>query len=168
MDRTSKTRISTALSVGRFVALCSFVFLAAISSTIAADAERAKRVLFVSTGSRFSVGFPPLEQSIIDRLRLLHPGPLEFYGEYLDLVRFPRESYQRLFRDFLREKYTDDPPDLIMLTYVGNLFVAEELLENLFPKIPVVAAGLTEEEIPAKRAGRHLTGLAQRSDPGGT
>ncbi|HLN88276.1 MAG TPA: ABC transporter substrate binding protein, partial [Candidatus Limnocylindrales bacterium] len=133
-----------------------------------AQSDQAKRVLFVSTGSRFSVGFPILEQSIIDRLWQLYPGALEFYGEYLDLVRFPRENYQRLFQNILRDKYTDDPPDLIMLTYVGNLGVAEKLLEELFPKTPVVAAGLTEEEIPTTRAGSRLSGLAQRSDPRGT
>jgi PAS domain S-box-containing protein len=134
----------------------------------AAQTDHAKRVLFVSTGSRFSVGFPILEQSILDRLRQLHPEPLEIYGEYLDVIRFPSESYQRLFRDFLRDKYAEDPPDLVILTYVGNLGVAETFLNELFPNIPAVAAGLTEEELSAKRGGSRLTGVAQRSDPAGT
>src|SRR5262245_7037413 len=99
----------------------------------AATNSSPKRVLMLSTGSRFSVGFPMLEQSILDRLRERYPGPLEVYGEYLDLIRFPSESYQRLFRDFLSEKYADDPPDLIVLTYVGNLRVAEKFLTELFP-----------------------------------
>src|SRR5262245_8327639 len=133
-----------------------------------AATDHAKRVLFISTGSRFSVGFPILEQSILDRLRELYPGPLEVYGEYLDLIRFPSESYQRLFRDFLSDKYADDPPDLIILTYVGNLAVAEKFLNELFANIPAVAVGLTEEDLPVTRGGDGLTGLAQRSDPAGT
>ena len=164
MERLSR-RVCSAWVIGL---LCLSNSLTAPTHLHGAESDHAKRVLFVSTGSRFSVGFPILEQSIIDRLRQLYPGALEFYGEYLDLVRFPRESYQRLFQNFLRDKYTDDPPDLIILTYVGNLGVAEKLLEQLFPMTPVVAAGLTEEEISANRAGSRLTGLAQRSDPNGT
>ena len=148
--------------------LCLSITVAAPTNLSAAEGEPAKRVLFISTGSRFSVGFPILEQSTLDRLRQLYPGPLDFYGEYLDVVRFPRESYQRVFRDFLRDKYAYDPPDLIILTYVGNLGVAEKFLEELFPNTPAVAVGLTEEELPNKRSGSHLTGLAQRSDPAGT
>ena len=148
--------------------LCLAIIVPASRNLSAAEGEHAKRVLFISTGSRFSVGFPILEQSILDRLRQLHPEPLEVYGEYLDVIRFPSESYQRLFRDFLRDKYADDPPDLIMLTYVGNLSVAEKVLNQLFPNIPAVAVGLTEEELSAKRGGSRLTGLAQRSDPVGT
>jgi PAS domain S-box-containing protein len=148
--------------------LCLSITLPAPTNLSAAEGEYAKRVLFISTGSRFSIGFPIVEQSTLDRLRQLHPGSLEFYGEYLDLVRFPSASYRRLFRDFLRDKYAYDPPDLVILTYVGNLGLAEKFLEELFPNTPGIAVGLTEEELPAKRSGSRLTGLAQRSDPAGT
>lgn len=134
----------------------------------AAQEGRAKRVLLISTGSRFSVGFPIVEQNTVERLRQLHPAELEFYSEYLDIVRFPSDSYHRVFRDYLRDKYADDVPDLIVLIYVGNLGVAEKLLEQLFPDTPVVAAGLTEEEYPARLLSTRVTGIAQRSDPSGT
>jgi PAS domain S-box-containing protein len=124
-------------------------------------------VLIVSTGSRFS-SFPIAEQAIVDRLRELYRGDLEFYSEYLDIVRFPSESYQRLFRDYLRDKYARDLPDLIFLIFVGNLGTAGELLIELFPRAPVVVVGLTEEELPARLRPGRVTGLAQRSDPVGT
>jgi PAS domain S-box-containing protein len=148
--------------------LCMLAGLAAATHAPGAEAPRAKRVLIISTGSRFSVGFPLAEQTAIDQLRQLYSGDLEFYSEALDIIRFPSETYHRVFRDYLRDKYADDVPDLILLIYVGNLSLAEGLLGQLFPATPVVAAGLTEEEFPLGRAVGRGVGIAQRSDPGGT
>jgi len=39
-----------------------------------------------------SIGFPIVEQNAVDKLRQLRPGELEFYSEYLDIVRFPSEK----------------------------------------------------------------------------
>jgi hypothetical protein len=128
------------------LALALILFGRPVSFAAAAQEVRAKRVLVISTGSRFSVGFPIVEQNAVEKLRQLYPAELEFYSEYLDIVRFPSASYHRVFRDYLRDKYADDVPDLIVLIYVGNLGVAEKLLEQIYPDTPVVAAGLTEEE----------------------
>ena len=133
-----------------------------------ADNSRSKRVLIVSTGSNFAPGFTHAAETVADTLRQLESGPLELYSESLDIVRFPSGSYSRLFRNYLSEKYIDYPLDLILLIYVGNLGLAEKLLKELFPGVPIVVIGLTEEEISPGQLGTHLTGLAQRSDPRGT
>ena len=127
-----------------------------------------KRVLIVSTGSTFAPGFTLAAQTAADTLRQLESGPLELYSESLDIVRFRSDSYSRLFRNYLGEKYLDYPPDLVLLIYVGNLGLAEELLKELFPGVPIVVVGLTEEKISPGQLGAHVTGLAQRSDPRGT
>ncbi|HEX9146106.1 MAG TPA: PAS domain S-box protein, partial [Candidatus Binatia bacterium] len=149
-------------------ALALILFLSTLAFTVGAQEGRAKRVLLISTGSRFSVGFPIVEQNIVEKLRQLHPDKLEFYSEYLDIVRFPSESYHRGFRDYLHDKYANDIPDLIILLYVGNLGAAEKLLEQIFPGTPVVATGLTEEDLPTGPVGDRITGIAQRFDPAGT
>ena len=133
-----------------------------------ADNSRSRRVLIVSTGSNFAPGFTHAAETVADTLRQLESGPLELYSESLDIVRFPSGSYSRLFRNYLSEKYIDYPLDLILLIYVGNLGLAEKLLKELFPGVPIVVIGLTEEEISPGQLGTHLTGLAQRSDPRGT
>jgi hypothetical protein len=133
-----------------------------------ADNSRSRRVLIVSTGSNFAPGFTHAAETVADTLRRLESGPLELYSESLDIVRFPSGSYSRLFRNYLSEKYIDYPLDLILLIYVGNLGLAEKLLKELFPGVPIVVIGLTEEEISPGQLGTHLTGLAQRSDPRGT
>ena len=133
-----------------------------------ADNSRSKRVLIVSTGSNFAPGFTHAAETVADTLRQLESGPLELYSESLDIVRFTSDSYGRLFRNYLGEKYIDYPLDLILLIYVGNLGLAEKLLKELFPGVPIVAFGLTEEKIVPAQLGTHLIGLAQRSDPRGT
>lgn len=151
-----------------FCLLCVFTSFSAVGDVQGADALRIKRVLIISTGSRFAVGFPVVEQAAVEKIRQLDTGELEAHVESLDIVRFASESYQRVFRDYLRDKYADDIPDLIILIYVGNLGLAEKLLGQLFPATPVVAVGLTEEEFPVPPLPSRVTGMAQRSDPGGT
>ncbi|MGH7874118.1 MAG: sensor histidine kinase [Candidatus Binatia bacterium] len=148
--------------------VCAMVCLTATIELHAADGGRAKRVLIVSTGSTFASGFTLAAQTATDALRQLESDPLELYSESLDIVRFPSDSYSRLFRNYLGEKYLDYPPDLVLLIYVGNLALAEKLLEELFPGVPIVVVGLTEEKISPDQQGTHLTGLAQRSDPRAT
>jgi hypothetical protein len=121
--------------------------------------------MVISTGSRFSPGFALIEQSALDTMTKLGPGPIDFYSEYLDIIRFPSESYQRIFRNYLREKYADNPPDLLMLFYVGNLGIAATLLQQLFPEVPVVVGGFTEEKFATDRLGSLVSGFAQNVDP---
>ena len=167
MDRLGKRHISN----GRFrspLGLCVILFLAVASSAHTADDERAKRVLMISTASRFSPGSGVVEQNIVNKLQELGPRRIEFYSEYLDIIRFPSASYQRLFRDYLHVKYADQPPDLLMLIYVGNLVVAEKFLGQVFPGVQIVLAGLTEEEVPVGKFGSHVSGIAQGTDLRGT
>ncbi len=149
-------------------ALCAVLCLTAATDVDSADSGSAKRVLMISTGNRFAPGFSLAEQSALETLRQLESGQMEFYSESLDIVRFPSESYHRLFRNYLSEKYVDDRPDIVILIYLGNLSIAEKLLKELFPGVPVVVIGLTEEEISVDQLGAHISGLAQRSDPRGT
>jgi signal transduction histidine kinase len=124
--------------------------------------------MVISTGSRFSPGFALIEQSALDTMTKLGPGRIDFYSEYLDIVRFPSESYQRIFRDYLRDKYADNRPDLLMLFYVGNLGIAATLLQQLFPEVPIVVGGFTEEKFATDRLGSLVSGFAQNVDPRAT
>jgi PAS domain S-box-containing protein len=149
-------------------ALCGLFLFVLINPTAAAERARAKRVLILSTGSRFSVAFPTMEQNVVEKLRQIHPTDLDFYSEYLDIIRFPSEKHYRIFRDYLRDKYADDVPDLIILFYAGNLQIAQKALAQLFPVTPVIVAGVTDEDLPVGPLGDRATGIAQRSDGDGT
>ncbi len=155
-------------SLARLVGLTILLVSTTLASANSADSGRAKRVVMITTGSRFSPGFALAEQNALDTMAKLGPGRVDFYSEYLDIIRFPSESYQRIFRNYLREKYAENPPDLLMLLYVGNLGIAVKLLEQLFPEVPVVVVGLTEEKVATDQLGSLVTGFAQHVDPRAT
>ena len=150
-------------------ALAGFLLLcAAANPANSAETAPPKRVLILSTGSRFSIGFPIVEQAAVEKLRELRPGGVEFYSEYLDIIRFSSEKHRQIFRSYLKDKYAEDVPDLIVLIYVGNLNVAEAVLAQIFPTTPIVVAGLTEETLSANSLSGQATGIAERSDTDGT
>jgi hypothetical protein len=132
-------KLKLSLTLLPFQVLFAISFFVAVNDTPAAEATRAKRVLMVSAGSRFSIAFPTLEQNAVDKLRELNSGNLEFYSEYLDIIRFPSEKHS-----------------------------AQKALAELFPATPVIVAGVTEEDLPSGRLGEHATGIAQRVDADGT
>ena len=152
-------------SLAWWVGLSILIVCTTLASANGADLGRAKRVVMITTGSRFSPGFALLEQNALDTIAKLGPGRIDFYSEFLDIIHFPNEKYQRIFRNYLREKYAENPPDLLMLLYVGNLGIAATLLEQLFPKVPVVVVGFTEEKVATDQLGSLVSGFAQHVDP---
>jgi two-component system, LuxR family, sensor kinase FixL len=148
-------------------ALCALFIFAAVTLASAADSDRPKRVLIISTGSRLAPGFMVVDQQLIQALAKI-PTPIETYAENLDIGRFPTERFGRIFSEYLTEKYAEQPPDLIILVYVGNLGIAGKLLQQIFPGTPVVVAGFTEEEVGTDQFGPLVSGVAQRVDPRAT
>ena len=108
------------------------------------------------------------DQQLMRALTGIPSVAVETYAENLDLVRFSAEHYQRLFSEYLSAKYTDHPPDLVILVFVGNLAIPGKLLPQIFPDTPIVVAGLTEEELKSGQFGSIVVGVAQRVNPGAT
>src|SRR5215813_4750926 len=149
-------------------AFCTIFCLIVTDGAHAAEAARAKRVLIISTGSRLSPGFALVDQGILEALGKIPSPRIETYAENLDILRFPTERFQRIFTEYLTEKYAEQPPDLIVLVFVGNLGIAGKLLQQLFPGTPVIVAGFTEEEVRTDQFGPLVSGIAQRVDPRAT
>jgi len=145
--------------------LCAVVCLIVASSAEAAGGDPAKRVLIISTGSRFAPGFVLVDQQLLQALENIPAVPVEIYAENLDLVRFPSERYQQIFTEYLTAKYAAHPPDLVILVFVGNLGIPGASLPRVFPRTPIIVAGLTEEQLRPDQFGANVTGLAQRVNP---
>lgn len=148
--------------------LCLILLFTAATSAHGADAERAKHVLMISTEGRFTPGVVLAEQAVQEVLLNRSPSRIEFYAEYLDDSRFAGESHHRLFYEYLRDKYSHNSPDLVILFYTRNFYFAGQLPAQLFGQVPVVAVGLSEEEIPVDHRGANFTEFAQRVDFRGT
>lgn len=138
------------------------------SSSYSAESERPKRVLIISIGSRLAPGFIIVDQQLLGIMGKIQSPSIETYAENLDLVRFPTEGYRQIFRDYLGAKYKENPPDLVILVYVGNLGTSGTLLPELFPDTPIIVAGFTEEKLHPDQFGKKVTGLAQRLNPQAT
>jgi signal transduction histidine kinase len=123
-----------------------------------------KRVLLISTGSRLSPGFRVVDREILRVLRTIETVRIETYAENLDIVRFPTERYQRIFREYLAARYAEQRPDLVILTFVGSLGLTANSLTQLFPGTPILVAGFTEEEIRPEQLGEWVTGFVERAD----
>ncbi len=151
--------------------MCRFGFAllflgAVIPAAFAAQAAEhpAKRVLLISTGSRLSPGFGIVDQQILQALRTIESVRINAYAENLDIVRFPTERSQRIFREYLAARYAEQPPDLVVLVFVGTLGVTANTLTQVFPGTPIIVAGFTEEEIRPAQLGALVTGFVQRAD----
>ena len=142
------------------------LFSAAAHSAEAQDsAPPTKRVLIISTGTRLSPGFALLARGLDDVLGKVPSVSVDTYAENLDVVRFPMDRFQRVFTEYLTEKYAKQRPDVVILAYVGNLAATVKVLQQIFSKTPIVVAGYTEEAIAAGQFGGLVSGVAQRVDP---
>jgi PAS domain S-box-containing protein len=150
----------------RALVLAGFTIL--IAQAGEAQSTAAKRVLLISTGSRLAPGFILVDQQILQALAATPSLRIETSAENIDIVRFPEERTQRIFGEYLAAKYSDSPPDLVILVFVGNLGVTGKILRDLFPATPIVVAGYTEEELRLDQFGPHVSGLAQRVNPKAT
>jgi PAS domain S-box-containing protein len=135
-----------------------------LAFTVGAQEVRAKRVLIISTGSRFAPGFIIVDQQLLQALAKIPSARIETYAENLDIVRFPAERSRRIFSDYLAAKYAEYPPDLVILVFVGNLGISGKVLEQVFPGTPIIVAGYTQEELRPDQFGSLVSGLAQRVD----
>src|SRR5688572_8786552 len=132
------------------------------------QAERPQRVLLLSTGTRLAPGFALAEQPILTALRRLPPGRIEVLGENLDIIPSSEDRARGLLTDYLGAKYSEHPPDLVILVFVGYLQVTVEALRALFPRAAIVVAGFTEAPLRSDQFGPMVGGLAQRTDPHAT
>ena len=134
--------------------------------TLAVEAQEppAKRVLLISTGSRFGPGFIIVDQQVLQALATVQSPRLEIYAENLDVIRFPAERSAEIFGNYLAKKYDAHRPDLVILVYVGALGTIGKVVERAFPGKPIVVAGFTEEELRREQFGAAVSGVAQRID----
>jgi len=91
-----------------------------------------------------------VEQAAKAELQSHSANRIELYAEHLDASRFPGESYYKLFREYLREKYARQRPDLVMAFLARGFGMAGELPAEVFPDVPVVFVSVNELEVPDK------------------
>src|SRR4051812_48100256 len=86
---------------------------------------------------------------------------LEYSTEHIDLSRLPDPVYQAAVRAYLRTKYVEGPPDVVIATSATIVQFASR--DPLFPDVPLVYA--TRTGVPA---GSNAAGVISDIDFRGT
>lgn len=99
---------------------------------------------------------------------------VEFYTEYLDLVRFPSRSHATNLVKLLQLEFSEQQPDLIVpVSYAAMKFLLEDG-KGLFPGTPMVALFNVRRLDELRRliatgtTGRSITGVASTDEPAQT
>jgi hypothetical protein len=137
--------------------------LVCLSVPAKASPEAQKSVLILYATRKDAPGTGILERVFQKTLSDGLAGRLDYYGEYIDVARFPEPGYQAALRDFLRRKYERLRFDLIIAASNTGFEFMKRYGAELFPGVPVVFSGGRElRPIP------NSTGLVYTIDMKGT
>ncbi len=109
-----------------------------------------------------------IEQAVRETLSEAGAEGIEIYTEYLDTGRFADASHYRSFREYLREKYARQRPDVLVLILTPAFDLAGVGPAELLPGVPVVFIAVNATELPAQSLGANVTGIVARLDVRGT
>jgi len=166
--------------LGRYCVLaarCAVLFVASsmfLGSGQAASQDPGsspKRVLLLYSFDNEEGMYAGFDHALRAELRSGVRERVEFYTEYLDLVRFPGPAHAANMVKLLKLEFAEQKPDLIVpVSYSAMRFLLEEGKE-LFPGTPAVALfnarrlDEVQRRIATGTAGRDLTGVASTDEP---
>jgi two-component system, cell cycle sensor histidine kinase and response regulator CckA len=118
--------------------LLLFLYLFSALLTFGSEVKEPKRVLILYSFDREQGIHAGIDETLRSRLRARLPDPIEFYTEYLDLVRFPDPGHAGTLVKLLRLRLAEKKPDLIIAGgYAASNFVLK-YRNDLFPQTPIV------------------------------
>jgi two-component system, cell cycle sensor histidine kinase and response regulator CckA len=159
--------------VARCAVLCvaSVVVLGSVLSPAQDSGNPPKRVLILYSFDNDEGMYTGIDHVLRSELRSRVRDRVEFYTEYLDLVRFPSAAHAANLVKLLKLEFSEQKPDLIVpVSYSAMQFLLGEGKE-LFPRTPAVALFNVRRLDEVKRriatgtAGRDITGVASTDEP---
>ena len=131
---------------------------------LAGEARAAERMRVLVLHA-FNYSFPAT--SVIAeaaRKRLVeHSKSVEIDAEFLDLARNSDEAHALRTATFIRDKYSNNPPDL-MITLGSNALPFVVKHRDLLPDVPVVFASISPQTYAALRLPPKVTGIITAFD----
>jgi PAS domain S-box-containing protein len=162
-------------ALARLAVLCVTVLLPVSSLVLSAEetSNPPKRVLILYSFDNEEGIYSGFDHVLRSELRMHARDRVEFYTEYLDLVRFPATAHAKDLVKLLKLKYSEQKPDLIVpVSYSAVQFLVGEG-KDLFPGTPVVALFNTRrlDDLRARIAaapGLKITGVGSTDEPART
>lgn len=132
------------------------------------ETSSAKHVLMLFSEARDLPGNVLMEQALKQELLAHSSDNIEFFSESLDASGYHNSAYYQVFGDYIRNKYSGQQLDLVILFMARNFALARAINTVLPTNIPSVFVVLNDLDVPNPPSGRPFTGIFQRSDIPGT
>lgn len=128
-------------SWSRVTVLCATLLFSVLapSSWAQEPAAPPKRVLILYSFDNEEGIYTGFDHVFRSQLRMRSRGRVEFYTEYLDLVRFPAAAHVKNMVKLLGLKYSEQKPDLIVPVSYSAIQFLVDAGKDLFPGTPIVA-----------------------------
>jgi signal transduction histidine kinase/ABC-type uncharacterized transport system substrate-binding protein len=137
-----------------------------------ANGKETKRVLILYSFDKDEDFFYQFDRTLRSKLQSDSPDRIEFYTEFLDLVRFPGTRHEEILDKLLKLKLSEQKPDLIIAVSYPALNFLLASGRDLFPETPIVFSCVGESFVDElknsiARAGRHnVSGVLLRNQQG--
>jgi PAS domain S-box-containing protein len=148
----------TLVSVVRLAAIVTLLALGAWRGFSAWAQEPPRRILLLHAYNYTLPAAYFMADAARERLNQRSPQKIELYGENLDLIRFPEPGQQQLVADFLRERYAQKQPHLVMVLGGEALPFVIRHRGEFAPGVPVVFAGVSPVTLSAIGLPADFTG----------
>ena len=128
------------------------------------NAAEPKRVLMLHA---FNYTFPAtsvIAEAVRKRLQERTGQSVEIDAEFLDLARTTGETRELRTATFVRDKYEQRPPDLVMTVGSAALPFIVKYRDILFPQVPIVFTSISPRGYAAARPPPGVTGIITEFD----
>src|SRR5215213_8884129 len=112
--------------------------LLATPESRAQQVAKPKRVVVLYWYDKNFVGHVRWDQGFNSALDAAPKGSIEYYPEYLEANRFPGANQSQILQNYLKQKYADLPPDVVVAQSEVSLDFLIKYKDDLFPQVPVV------------------------------
>ena len=160
------TRQQRAIPVGPRCAHCaliSFVYSALVLLTACSHAvadQRPRRILLLEGLTATQPAGVRTLEAFKNRLRERGVENIEMFIEFLELGRFPGPAHETRTAHFLAEKYSENPPDLLIPISRGALAFLLQYRSTIAPNTRIVYCCTAASAVTAMNVPRDVIGVA--------
>src|SRR4051794_39226172 len=141
----------------------SFMFacmlMVAAFSPPAANAQQAKRIYLFEGLAAWQPGGAAALDAFRQRLKESSGVDHEFYLDFFDLGRFPGQAHEERLVRFLREKFAQNPPDLLVPNGPRALNLLVRNRDAIAPGVPIVYCCVGPDAVDAFDLPRDVLGV---------
>lgn len=150
-DRASVGRSGFWAGLGRFGPfLGSALWLLIVGAALASPpvlAGTPRNVLVLLSYDRLLPGNLEGDRALRDGFAARPDLPVSISVEYLENVRFSGEAYERTFVTYLRDKYVQRPPEVVIVAADEAFDFVLRHRTELFPRVPIVHVSVQDKHL---------------------